>query len=166
MRSLFIVGQIRPDSLGHHQNQRPIIHVKPITTAHKLIVGVACERAIGFAAKVQADRSVPYITGTAVASSFDRTADIQANSDTPILSANFARVIRTFASNRPVGSSAFLVSRYCASMGAWARLWLFACRWKEVVGWSRPHTGSRTRTTAAGLIVARPINHPTKGWRT
>ena len=35
----------------------------------------------------------------------------------PVL-AYFARVIRTFASNRPAGSSASLVSRYCASLGA------------------------------------------------
>jgi hypothetical protein len=52
MRPLFIVGQMRPDSLCHHQNKRPIIHVQPVTAPNKLIVGVAREWAIGFAAKI------------------------------------------------------------------------------------------------------------------
>ena len=52
-RPLFIVGQMRPDSLRHHQHKRPIIHVQPITAPSKqLIVGVAREWAIGFAAKI------------------------------------------------------------------------------------------------------------------
>ena len=52
MCSLFIIGQMRANSLRHHQNQRPIIHVELITATDKFIVGVAGERAIGLTAKV------------------------------------------------------------------------------------------------------------------
>ena len=48
MRSLLIVGQMRPDTLRHHQDETAIIHVQPITAPNKLIAGVTCERAIGF----------------------------------------------------------------------------------------------------------------------
>jgi hypothetical protein len=52
MRSLLIVGQMRPDTLRHHQDETAIIHVQPITARNKLIVGVAREWAIGFGAKI------------------------------------------------------------------------------------------------------------------
>jgi hypothetical protein len=52
MRPLFVVGQMRPNPLRHHHDERPIIHIQPITSPNKFIVGVACERAIGLNAEV------------------------------------------------------------------------------------------------------------------
>jgi hypothetical protein len=52
MRSLFIVCQMRADSLCHHQNHRPIIHVQPVAATNKLIVAIARERTVGLTAKV------------------------------------------------------------------------------------------------------------------
>jgi hypothetical protein len=59
---LLIVGQMRADALCHHHNKRPIIHVQRITAPNKLIVGVACERAIGLTTKGQVDKSGSCIT--------------------------------------------------------------------------------------------------------
>ena len=52
MRSLFIVSQIRPDSLRHHHDEAPVIQIQPVTAANKLIVAIARERAIRLTAKV------------------------------------------------------------------------------------------------------------------
>ena len=48
----FIVRQMRPDALRHYHDERPIIHIQPITAPNKLIVRIACERAIGLTAEV------------------------------------------------------------------------------------------------------------------
>jgi hypothetical protein len=53
VRSLFIVGQMRANSLGHNQHKGSIIHVQPITATDKFIVGVARERAIGFTTEIR-----------------------------------------------------------------------------------------------------------------
>ena len=53
-RDLFspIPCMMRPNSLRHHQNKRPIIHVQPIAAPNELIVGIAREWAVGFATKI------------------------------------------------------------------------------------------------------------------
>jgi hypothetical protein len=53
VRSLLIVGQMRPDTLRHHQDETAIIHVQPVAATDQLVVSVARERAIGLAAKVR-----------------------------------------------------------------------------------------------------------------
>ena len=53
MRSLFIVGQMRPDSLRHRHDEAAVIHIQPITTPNKFIVGVSSERAVGLRTKVR-----------------------------------------------------------------------------------------------------------------
>ena len=74
MRSLLIVGQMRPDTLRHHQDETAIIHVQPIAAPNKLIAGVTCERA-GYRVHYQdrVDRNAAYITFTGSASSLSRS---------------------------------------------------------------------------------------------
>jgi hypothetical protein len=52
MRPLFIVGQMRPDSLCHRHDERPIIHAQPVAATDKLSVAVPGEWAVRFGAKV------------------------------------------------------------------------------------------------------------------
>ena len=71
MRPLFIVGQMRPDFLRHHQNKRPIIHVQPITAPNKFVVTVRVRTGYRVHYQDRFDRSGSYITVTGVASLFD-----------------------------------------------------------------------------------------------
>ena len=52
MRPLFVVCKVSPDPLCHRKNETAIVHVQSMTATNQLIVGVACERAIGFTTKV------------------------------------------------------------------------------------------------------------------
>jgi hypothetical protein len=70
--ALLIVGQMRPDALCHHHNERPIIHVQPITAPNKLIVGVACESGYRAHYQGQVGKSGSCITLAGMASWFDQ----------------------------------------------------------------------------------------------
>jgi hypothetical protein len=52
MRSLFVVCQMRSNSIRHYHYEAPIIHVQPIASTNKLVLGVPREWAIGFRAKI------------------------------------------------------------------------------------------------------------------
>jgi hypothetical protein len=51
MRSLFIIGQISPDTLRQNHNQRAIIHVHPISSAHEFVGRVPNEKLLGSTVK-------------------------------------------------------------------------------------------------------------------
>jgi hypothetical protein len=46
MCPLFLIREVRTDSVGHDQNESPIIHIQPVGTTDKLIVAVSDERAV------------------------------------------------------------------------------------------------------------------------
>ena len=54
---LFIVGEMRPNPSRHDQDERPVIHIQPISPTNKFIVGIACEAAVGPRCQGQADSS-------------------------------------------------------------------------------------------------------------
>lgn len=53
VRALFIVRQICADALSHNHNQAAIIHVEPIRTPEKFVVGIAHERAVNVLGQVR-----------------------------------------------------------------------------------------------------------------
>jgi hypothetical protein len=52
MSALFIVGQMRANSIRHDHHEAAIIHVQPIASPNKLILSIPRERAIGFRTKI------------------------------------------------------------------------------------------------------------------
>lgn len=48
----FVVGKVRTYSLRHGKDETAVVHVQPKATTHKLIFGIACERAVRLATKV------------------------------------------------------------------------------------------------------------------
>ena len=53
MGALLVIREVSAESLRHPQDETAIIHVQPVAATDQLVIGVARERAIGFAAKVR-----------------------------------------------------------------------------------------------------------------
>ena len=51
MSAFLVIRQVNAQSLRHRQDETAIIHVQPVAATDQLVIGVARERAIGFAAK-------------------------------------------------------------------------------------------------------------------
>ena len=52
VRSFFVIRQICSDPVGHHHNERAIIHVQPVGAADELIGAVSYEGAIRSAGEI------------------------------------------------------------------------------------------------------------------
>ena len=52
MRSFLVIRQPCSDAVGHHHNERAIIHIQPIGTAHQFIVAVSHEWAVNVLAQI------------------------------------------------------------------------------------------------------------------
>ena len=53
MGALFVIREVSAWSLRHRQDETAIIHVQSVAATDQLVLGIARERAIGFAAKVR-----------------------------------------------------------------------------------------------------------------